>query len=579
MMFADSVKLKGFSCFKEGWAGFDEFKPITVIIGRNNTGKSHLLDMVELVTNKKLNDCGYEVSCSGCFDEEFLDGPFKKDAYGGKLGPRQQGEHFTHWGFTGRHFDGCSTDWTLDASGNLRESVIPTPKIGHEQFREAANHEIKKHLLSVVSPLYEKRFRRILADRDINPESASKVATLDANGTGATNIIQNLINGAHLPEELIQQELLALLKRVFRADAKFEAITVNRHDETEEAHLKDKWEINLYETHKGRIPLSSSGSGLNTVILVLLNLLVIPKIDEKSVSSYVFAFEELENNLHPALLRRLLKVITEFVEREKCYVFLTTHSNVALDFFSTREDSQVIHVTHDGKSAFTKTISTHFDHVGLLTELGSRPSDLLQANGVIWLEGPSDRIYFNRFIQLYSDGELREGRDYQCAFYGGSNLANTTFDSPDDGDETFTNLLRLNNNIAVVCDGDRTAKSGPGSRIKGRVQRIKQEVEKITSAFLWITEAKEIENYIPGEVWAERFSLQKAPDPDLYDRFPSTKIDKNDFVQKHLNRKSFDKVKFAMDAVPFLTQEMLHDRFDFGPKMNELVTQIKEWNK
>jgi len=42
----DSVKFKGYRCFKNDWAGFEAIKPINVIIGRNNSGKSHLLDLV-----------------------------------------------------------------------------------------------------------------------------------------------------------------------------------------------------------------------------------------------------------------------------------------------------------------------------------------------------------------------------------------------------------------------------------------------------------------------------------------------------------------------------------------------------
>ena len=154
------------------------------------------------------------------------------------------------------------------------------------------------------------------------------------------------------------------------------------------------------------------------------------------------------------MLRRLFKYLADFVTKERCTLFLTTHSSVALDFFGIREDSKIIQVSHCGESASTVTVQAHFDRVGLLSELGARPSDLLQSNGVLWLEGPSDRIYFNRFIELFSNGELKEGRDYQCAFYGGSVLAKTGFNAPENADEELANLLRLNNNIAIVCDGD-----------------------------------------------------------------------------------------------------------------------------
>ncbi|MBW8034938.1 MAG: AAA family ATPase [Planctomycetes bacterium] len=42
-----SFKTANFKCFGEQEQGFDEIKPINVIIGRNNSGKSTLLDLLQ----------------------------------------------------------------------------------------------------------------------------------------------------------------------------------------------------------------------------------------------------------------------------------------------------------------------------------------------------------------------------------------------------------------------------------------------------------------------------------------------------------------------------------------------------
>lgn len=582
-MKASSVKIRSFSCFKNNWAGFDEFKPITLIIGRNNTGKSHLLDLVELLTERTLVNIAseYDVSCTGQLDEDFLTVPFSKTKSGGEIGPSYMGFHeeHSHWNEIGKHYEGLDVSWKPGSVAEGTFEIASPPRQVRGQFRTRALDAIQMHLQRVESPISQTQFRRILADRDFKPEAAANELNLHFAGVGATNIIRRHITSSSHPEDLIQVDLLAALDTIFGGDGNFQRIEIRQHDEPVQNPQADKlWEVFLGEPSKGLIPLSSSGSGLKTVMLVLLNLLVIPSIEKKERSQFVYAFEELENNLHPALLRRLLKYLTEYVAKEKCRLYLTTHSSVALDYLSTRNDTQIIHVTHDGDSATSTSISTHFDHVGLLTELGSRPSDLLQANGVLWLEGPSDRIYFNRFIELFSGGEIREGRDYQCAFYGGANLATSTFCAPEESDETFTNLLRLNHNIAVICDGDRTAESGTGSRIKGRVQRIKREVERISSAFLWITEAKEIENYVPGSVWSQVYGQDGVPDPGAYDRFPSSHLKGTDFVPKCLRRKSFDKCQFAMKAAPLLTREALATRFEFESKITELITNIRTWN-
>ena len=48
MSASDTIfKVKGYKGFQDDFSGFDSIKPINIIIGRNNTGKSSLLDIIE----------------------------------------------------------------------------------------------------------------------------------------------------------------------------------------------------------------------------------------------------------------------------------------------------------------------------------------------------------------------------------------------------------------------------------------------------------------------------------------------------------------------------------------------------
>ncbi len=49
-----SVKISNYKCFGEEEQGFDRLTPITLIIGRNNTGKSTLLELVEYTVTQKI---------------------------------------------------------------------------------------------------------------------------------------------------------------------------------------------------------------------------------------------------------------------------------------------------------------------------------------------------------------------------------------------------------------------------------------------------------------------------------------------------------------------------------------------
>ena len=421
-------------------------------------------------------------------------------------------------------------------------------------------------------------FRRLLADRDIRPERADKVLNLRPDGTGATNVIRRYVvtSNPRYPRDLVQQDLLNALNTIFGPDGHFTELQVQVHDDGASTAEAELWEVYLCESAKGLIPLSHSGSGLKTVILVLLNLLVEPHLKGVSKSNCVFAFEELENNLHPALLRRLLQFVLDYAVREHAHIFLTTHSNAALDLFGQSADAQIVHVTHDGKSARTTTVAAHFDRQGVISELGARPSDLLQANGIIWVEGPSDRIYVNRWLELHSDGRLKEGKDYQCAFYGGGLLARAQFAAPEEVDERFANLLRVNPNVVVICDSDRQSAAGS---LKARVRRVRDEVRKVPLAHCWVTSAREIENYLTGAVVAKATGQKNLPDPGQFESFFPKERAPTSYAHDRISRTAIDKVVLASACAPHIDRASMVGRFDLSDEIARIADLIDSWNR
>ena len=61
---ADSIYFKGHTCCKNGWSGVDTIKPINVIIGRNNAGQSHLLELVDALCSGPCQNRGQMLSTS-----------------------------------------------------------------------------------------------------------------------------------------------------------------------------------------------------------------------------------------------------------------------------------------------------------------------------------------------------------------------------------------------------------------------------------------------------------------------------------------------------------------------------------
>ena len=579
-MIVDAIQFRGHTCFRTGWSGFDTVKPINVIIGRNNSGKSHLLDLVETLCSGQFDQHGWQYRCKGTLDQSSLQRLFHAHAGGGDLGG------FDPWHDHGRHFVGVQVEWETDERGEARELEFlngfrPESPLGTRSTK-ARLEAIQDVVRAKAHRLTGKSLRRLVADRDIETEPSTVNLSLDHRGRGATNIVRRLLNTANqeLSRELIRRDLLDALNTVFVPDGRFTEIQVKEHDERGASDARYDWEIHLGEAAKGLVPLSRSGSGLKTILLVLLNLLVIPELakpGKKEKSRFVFAFEELENNLHPALLRRLFRYLEGYVLNEQATIFLTTHSSTALDFFGASEHAQIIRVSHDGESAHAEPVGAHFDRLGLVTELGARPSDLLLANGIVWLEGPSDRIYLNRWLELCAGGALREGQDYQCAFYGGSLLARAQFTSSETAGTELANLLQVNPNVLVICDSDRASRRAP---LKQRVRRIRDEVGRTPGGQVWITVAREIENYVPGVALGKALNRSPFPDPEQFESFfPRARSPRPSYVERRLNGKHQDKVELASLVAPHMTLEVMRSRFDWQEQMARIVERIESWNE
>lgn len=555
-----SIKVKNYKCFGDEEQGFDRMRPINVIIGRNNSGKSTLLELVSYVVNP--SDRFQELGHRGAVPEVFVTQPVQEHDLRSIFAEGTSGGGITgnHWRY-GSKWINSIIKYKLQPDGKHSFIELDPP------FQHTANLESHQRKLasSASNPLSGKIFKQMLAERNVASEVSGMEMRLDSNGEGATNIICSFINASNLPSELVEVKLLEELNKIYQPDSHFNRILVQAIEE------RTVWEVYLQEPSKGLVPLSHTGSGFKTILLVLVYLYLVPYIEGKDVADYIFAFEELENNLHPALQRRLLFYIREFAEKHGCVFFLTTHSNIVIDVFSRDDKAQIVHVMHDGEKASARCVQTYIDNMGILDDLDIRASDLLQANSVIWVEGPSDRLYLNRWIELWSKGTLREGVHYQCMFYGGRLLAHISAGDPELS-ERHIPILRLNRNAAIVIDSDRKTDDDQPNETK---KRIAAEIADV-GGMVWITDGRDIENYIPAEAIAQYY---EKSDVNTVERF-------QDFVE-YIDcsigpgeGKKFDrnKVEFAASVCPMMTKDNLSNSLDLRDRLNEICSNIRKWN-
>lgn len=262
--------------------------------------------------------------------------------------------------------------------------------------------------------------------------------------------------------------------------------------------------------------------------------------------------EEPEINLHPRLQRLLLKRIEEISTDNELQILLSTHSPTMINASS----SDQISIYHTQG----KKVDILDNEKKLLDDLGYKASDIFQTNCVIWVEGPSDRIYIKHWLSSLDD-KLIEGVDYSFMFYGGRILSH--FDLNDNGDDMIS-MLKININSIVVMDSDR---ENENDKLNDTKKRIINSCDNESSK-VWITSGREIENYLNTDVLTKSIN---SIHPHFYKQLNTGKWSNTlEYLIKKDNKvRTADKVKVAKKYI-----ETCKDKALFTPGLKSEITEI-----
>lgn len=238
------------------------------------------------------------------------------------------------------------------------------------------------------------------------------------------------------------------------------------------------------------VALEYMGTGIAELTVLMADVLQNSEIRQ-------YFIEEPECHLHPRLLRRLMARLRMQPDTQ---FYLTSHSNVVLDSL-TAEDRVYRFAVESTMGTVVQRCNDFIDHGRTLDALGVSGGTLLQTNCVLWVEGPSDRIYITAWLKHRQAEEklnFIEGSDFSFVFYGGKVLSHFAF--ADHGPEDFVRLVDVCRFSAVVMDKD-ISPGDSSSNVRETKGRIIEEAGKDPDHRVAVlTTGREIENDVDAGV-------------------------------------------------------------------------------
>ena len=404
-MFIKKIKVNNFKSFGESNNDLNDISNINVLIGRNNSGKSSILQALEIVfcpdsQTRNLQDLYLKLKNKLYHNLDTNNKPtvliefnMKYDELESIFGKGDKTYSNVNFKMSGKELCVilekekfvCEIDLIkcldnkIESFDSLRLSGECT--LSKDQIT-AINSLITQNSNIIQQTLLKHTLKYIPAVREIKRETGGYSYEFNPDGTNLTQTVRNYLENAEMDTKVISKNLNEILMEFFSNLGKTR-IQIQK--------IGDYYEIFIEVNDGNELPLSNFGTGYIEMIIYLSNLIL--DIDNYSI----ICFEEPENNLHPQLQKELMDYLIEKLSDKQ--IFISTHSTCFIDYKIIKN---VYKLTHDGKESKINTFyhNDEIDDIDLLKLLTLENSQFFFYDKVILVEGISDKLVLPHFANL-----------------------------------------------------------------------------------------------------------------------------------------------------------------------------------
>lgn len=452
-MYLSKIRVKNYKSFED--SGEIEFKPgINIIVGQNNSGKTALLEVLELKfsniahkSEKSLPKQGQKLinfsseaevtftiepeelkllRVSDGFSEIFIRKPINDTAEipekfvndfnncfdkGLSLTvpiPSRQGSPK----YTALKYSFYEANVAIKQTQKFRYIKLRLSEDGKYVFSERVGNlpEKKYPLGQILVGTFRKKIYRFEAERvSLGSCDAGFSRELIPNCQNLAEVLQN----THNHNSWLYEKFNEYVSQIYPAIKWVSAIRKTTTDK--EGNEKQIQEISIWNVDRKTeredltIALSQCGTGIGQV-LAILYLIVTSK------EPRLIIIDEPNSFLHPGAAKKLIQILNKFPEHQ---YFISTHSP---EILTAAKPSTITRLKYVAGETIAESINLDQtkDLKETLIEIGVKFSDVFFAENILWVEGPTEaeafplilqkenELFDVTFLPLVNTGDLRE---------------------------------------------------------------------------------------------------------------------------------------------------------------------------